>query len=47
MRSAAAPLRALPPQFDASTHEVTQGSATSKDGTKVPTPTYLPRFTGP
>ena len=36
MRSAAAPLRALPPQFDASTHEVTQGSATSKDGTQVP-----------
>ena len=42
MRSAAAPLRALPPQFDASTHEVTQGSATSKDGTQVPIPTYLP-----
>ena len=36
MRSAAAPLRALPPQFDASTHEVTQGSATSEDGTEVP-----------
>ena len=36
MRSAAEPLRALPPEFDASTHEVTQGSATSKDGTQVP-----------
>ena len=36
MRAAAAPLRALPPQFDASTHAVTQGSATSKDGTQVP-----------
>ena len=26
MRAAATPLRALPPQFDASTHEVSQGS---------------------
>ena len=36
MRAAAEPLRALQPQFDASTHEVTQGTATSKDGTQVP-----------
>ena len=36
MRAAAAPLRSLPAMFDASTHEVTQGCATSKDGTQVP-----------
>ncbi len=36
MRREAQPLRSLPPQFDGSTHEVTQGSATSRDGTAIP-----------
>jgi prolyl oligopeptidase len=34
--SAAEPLRSLPAMFDASGQEVTQGMATSKDGTQVP-----------
>ena len=36
MRTQAQTLRSLPPMFDASTHEVCQGSATSKDGTAIP-----------
>jgi len=36
MKESAELLRALPAMFDASTHEVTQGTAMSKDGTEVP-----------
>ena len=36
MKERAQPLRSLPAMFDASTHEVVQGGAKSKDGTRVP-----------